>query len=131
MRFWGAAFLSMSTKTTLFIYDLRYVRFSSNTIFGTVTENSQRKQEFYKKIGVSRQERKEKALELLHYGMENYPHFERVVTDLMFGFAVLYMKAKDDLLEFEKQRIVSAFEKFKLFFSIFLFVRVLIYRPGL
>jgi hypothetical protein len=84
-------------------YDLRFVRFSSNTIFGTVAENFRRKQEFYEEIGVSREVRKEQALEILLYGMDHYPHFERLVTDMVLDFVVPYMKAEDNLLKYEKK----------------------------
>jgi len=84
-------------------YDLRFVRFSSNTIFGTVAENFRRKQEYYEDIGVSREIRKEKALEILLYGMDHYPHFERLVTDALLDFVIPYMKAEDNLREYKKK----------------------------
>lgn len=84
-------------------FDIRFVRFSSNTIFGTVAENFRRKQEYYEDIGVSRELRKEQALEILLYGMDHYPHFERLVTDMVLDFVVPYMKAEDNLLKYKKK----------------------------
>jgi hypothetical protein len=84
-------------------FDIRFVRFSSNTIFGTVAENFRRKQEYYEDIGVSRELRKEQALGILLYGIDHYPHFERLVTDMVLDLFVPYMKAEDNLVKYKKK----------------------------
>jgi len=48
-------------------YDLHFVRFSSNTLFGTVRENIKRKQEVYAQMGLSPGEQTEAAFKTLDY----------------------------------------------------------------
>lgn len=80
-------------------YDLKYVRFSSNNLFGVVRENLHMKNEMYAKIKVPPDEKMKIALKILFYCITEYPPVARMFIDGMFDVALPYLAAEKRLKE--------------------------------
>jgi hypothetical protein len=63
--------------------------------------NVLRKEELYEEIGFSPKERKETAIQIFHYCVDNYPLLERMFIDGMFDFALPYLEAEENLQKFK------------------------------
>ena len=80
-------------------YDVKYVRFSSNNLFGVVRENLKLKNEMYAKIKVPPDKKMEAALDILFYCISKYPVLARMFIDGMFEVALPYLAAEERLKE--------------------------------
>lgn len=90
------------SKKSRSFYNIKYVRFSSNTIFGVVRENLQLKNEKYANINVSPEEKMDAALDILFRAISEHPPVARMFIDGMFEYALPYLVAEEKLAEINK-----------------------------
>ncbi len=86
-------------------YDLKYVRYSSNTLFGVVRENRQMIDEIYGEINIPPEKKMEIILHLLPMCMSEYPLMTRKFIDDMFDMARPCLAAVKGVIRYMKERI--------------------------
>jgi hypothetical protein len=80
-------------------YDLKYVRFSTNNLFGVVRENLQLKNEMYADIEVPPDKKMDTALKIHSHCISKHPALARMFIDGMFEVALPYLIAEERLKE--------------------------------
>ncbi len=76
-----------SAKAVSF-YDLQFVRFSSNNLFGTIRENIRRKDEMYAKMNIPTKNKMELALAVFHIILKEFPPIAKIFIDGMLNLGL-------------------------------------------
>lgn len=76
-------------------YDIRFVRYSSNTVFGTVRQDPARKEEVFAKLDISPEKRDEMAFKIFDYAMAEFPALKRKLVDILLDSGLLLMDAQE------------------------------------
>lgn len=80
-------------------FDLRYVRYSTNNLFGTIRENIARKDEMYRKVNIPTENKRETALNVLFECIDNHPGVAKMFIDGMLDIVIPYLAAEARLKE--------------------------------
>jgi len=75
-------------------YDLQFVRFSSNNLFGTIRENIRRKDEMYAKMSIPAKNRMELALAVFHIILKEFPPIAKMFIDGMLDLGLELIAAE-------------------------------------
>jgi len=84
-------------------YDIRFIRYSSNTLFGTVRQNIRRKEEEYAKYDISPEQKDETAFKIFDYVMTEFPELKRKFVDMMFDSGVRVVDAQEKVKAADKE----------------------------
>ncbi|MCP5107445.1 MAG: hypothetical protein GY950_28920, partial [bacterium] len=93
---------ALHSEASKCFYEIQYVRYSPNNIFGTIQENLQLKNEKYAQIDVTPEEKMDAALQILSYCNTHYPDVARMFIDGMFELALPYIEAEENLKKAEE-----------------------------
>jgi hypothetical protein len=85
------------SKDSNYFYDLKYVRYSSNTLLGVVRENRQRKNEIYRGVNIPLDKKMEAIVDILSICLSRYPVLAPQFIDKIFNTALIYLAAEEIL----------------------------------